>query len=68
MTDRIYTRPAFNPAGLPPALAAVALAAAARKWVWTDPVTGTPFWLNADTAKARQAARGGTLYPPTSQP
>ena len=58
------TRPAYNPAGLPPAVADMAVAAAARKWVWVDPTTGTAFWLNEDTASARQQARGGLLFPP----
>ncbi len=57
-------RPTYTiPANTPAPLAAMLLAAAARKTVYVD-ARGEAFWLNAERAEAIAAKNGGTLFPP----
>lgn len=60
-------RPAFNTENLPANMISAMAAAALRKWVWVSPDTGTAFWLNEDTAKAKFSKLGGELHAPEAE-
>lgn len=57
-------RPEYNASNIPAPLKNAVISASLRKWVWVNPETGTPFWLNEETAKAKAAKCGGDLFPP----